>query len=258
VAAFKRYWNMMVKGINNAWALPVMISKDKESGATFEKFGADFDEMYFSKWMIFLTSIITAIYGMDPSEINFESFSASKSSLSGNDTAEKLANSKDKGLLPLMSFFESTLTDFIVNEFDDRFCFRWVGLDDEDEKWAQESAKLVLSVDELRAERGYERWSAINTDGPDMGTAPLNPSLIGPWMQAQQAAQQPQDEDGGDFGQPGPDDGDAPPGDPQEGDGGGDQNVMGGKPEDASGDKPPPADEGEFGKALPTIYSIGD
>jgi hypothetical protein len=84
INAFKRYWNSQVKGINNAWTLPVMVSKDQESKASFEKFGEGFNEMYFSKWMTFLTSMICAIYGMSPAEINFDSFTGgSTSALSG-------------------------------------------------------------------------------------------------------------------------------------------------------------------------------
>ena len=226
LAAFKRYWNAMVKGVNNAWTLPVMVSSDQESKASFEKFGVEFNEMYFSKWMTFLTSIICAIYGMDPSEINFESFSAQKSSLSGDDTAEKLANSKDKGLRPLMSFYEAMFTDFFVAAFDDKFCFRFVGLDGEDEKWRQEAAKLILSVDEMRAEQGYESWAQANPGGADLGAAPLNPSLLGPWMQAQQPQQ-------GDFGTP-------PPGAGGEGPGPG---HNGGSPMDASADAGPPDED---------------
>ena len=41
-------------------------------------------------------------------------------------------------------------------------------------------------MNELRAEQGYE---ALNTP---LGDAPLNPSLIGPWMQVMQG-QQPED-----------------------------------------------------------------
>src|SRR6266403_614831 len=63
IAAFKRYWNAMVKGVSNAWTLPVMVSKDQESKAAFERFGVEQNEMMFSKWMTFLTSIICAIYG---------------------------------------------------------------------------------------------------------------------------------------------------------------------------------------------------
>ena len=186
LAAFKRYWNQMVKGINNAWALPVMVSKDQESKASFERFGIEFNEMYFSKWMTFLTSIICAVYGMSPDEINFESFTAGKSSLSGSDTAEKLADSKDKGLRPLLSYFEAIFSDFIVAGFSDKYVFRWSGLDQRDAQKEWEARKLVLTVNELRAEQGFEPM-----DGP-LGDAPLNPSLLNAWMQIMQA-QQPED-----------------------------------------------------------------
>lgn len=253
LSAFKRYWNAMVKGINNAWTLPVMVSPDQESKATFEKFGVEFNEMYFSRWMTFLTSIVTAIYGMDPTEINFESFSEGKSSLSGSDTSEKLANSKDKGLRPLMAFYESTLTDFVVTEFDPKFCFRWVGLEEDDQQRAWEAKKLILKVDELRAEEGYQPWG-----DPKIGDAPINPSLMGAFQQAQQGGQdfggQPGAAEQGDFGQP-----------PAEGQGDGSKPGQGG--DDASGDKPPPGAGGgdfggksggaggDFGKAL-NVYSI--
>ncbi|WP_175787441.1 phage portal protein [Burkholderia anthina] len=176
--AFKRYWNSMVRGINNAHALPVMVSKDQESRAQFERFGVEYDEMAFAKWMTFLTSIICAIYGMSPAEINFDSFSGGNSSpLSGSDTSERLAASKDSGLRPLLAYYENTLTDFIVSEFSDDFVFRWTGLDPEDKQNKQEMRKLTLTVNEARAE---ENKPAM--EGP-LGDAPLNPSLVGPWMQ---------------------------------------------------------------------------
>ena len=191
LSQFKRYWNGMVKGVNNAWALPVMISKDQESKASFEKFGIDYDEMAFGKWMTFLTSIICAIYGMSPSEINFDSFSGGNTSpMAGSDTAEKLADSKDKGLRPLLAYFESEISDFIISDFSSDFVFRWTGLDEEDRAARSERAKLILSVNEMRAQDGYDKM-----DGP-LGEAPLNPSLIGPWMQLQQADGAP------DMGQP--------------------------------------------------------
>lgn len=248
---FRRYWNSMVKGINNAWALPVMVSKDQESKASFENFGVEFNEMYFAKWMSFLCSIITAIYGMDPAEINFESFAAQKSSLSGSDTGEKLANAKDKGLRPFMSFYEGVLTDFIVKEFADKYCFRWVGLDEEDEEQAFEAQKLILTVNEMRAERGYEPYPN-DGDGPDMGQAPLNPALIGIWQMAVQP--QPTEpgqefggapvEDTGDFGQV--------PGDSDDASGG-NSEAPGGVPSSSAD---------SYGAAKPTVakafvYRIG-
>lgn len=213
--AFKRYWNSMVKGINNAWTLPVMVSKDSESKASFENFGVEYNEMYFSKWMTFLTSISCAIYGMSPAEINFDSFTGgSTSALSGSDTAEKLAASKDSGLRPLLSYFESVFTDYIVSEYSDNFVFRWTGLDPDDADKKHELKKMVLTVDEIRAEEGYQKH-----EDPDIGNAPVNQTLMGVYMNKMQAAQGGDPESGegqdgqGDFGAQGgaggPDFGDA-------------------------------------------------
>lgn len=189
LASFKRYWNSMVKGINNAWTLPVMVSKDQESRAAFEKFGVDVDEMMFSKWMTFLSSIICAIYGISPDEINFESFSAGRSSLSGSDTAEKLANSKDNGMRPLLAYLENIFSDFVIQDFSEQYVFRWTGIDEEDEDKRHELRKMVLTVNEMRAQEGYDKLTE------DWGDAPLNPSLIGVWQAGQQQGQQ-------DFGDP--------------------------------------------------------
>lgn len=173
---FRRYWNAMVKGVSNWWTLPVLVSKDQESKASFENLGAEVDEMLFSRWMTFLTSIICAIYGMSPEEINFEAFTVGKSSLSGSDTQEKIANSKDSGLEPLMSYFENTFTDYVVSDFGDNYEFFWTGRIAEDPAQSFEEVKLCGTVNEMRAARGDE---AITQE---WGDAPLNKDLIPIWQ----------------------------------------------------------------------------
>lgn len=197
IASFKRQWNAMVRGVNNAWTMPVMVSKDMESKADYTQFGEAANEIMFAKWMTFLSSIICAIYGIAPDEINFESFTSGTSSLSGNDTEEKIANSKDKGLRPLLSYLESTLSEYVIGEFSDKYEFQFTGLDEEDEAQVWERKKLTRTVNEIRAEDGVER-----VDG-QWGDAPLNPSLVGAWQAEAQAPQE-------DYGQPGamPDQGD--------------------------------------------------
>lgn len=176
INGFKRYWNAMVKGVANWWTLPVLVSKDMESKASFENLGAENDEMLFARWMTFLASLICAIYGMSPEEINFEAFSVGKSNLSGSDTQEKIANSKDSGLEPLMSYIETTLTDYVVSDFSDRMEFWWTGRVSRDSQQTFEETKLCGTVNELRAARGddavKEEW----------GDAPLNPDLIPVWQ----------------------------------------------------------------------------
>lgn len=259
-AAFRRYWNMTVKGINNKWSLPVLFNKEGQGEAKWTPLNVEFDEMYFSKWMTFLTSIACAIYGMAPDEINFESFSASKSALSGTDTTERLANSKDSGLYPDMAHLEAEFTDYIVSTFTDKLVFRWVGLKEEDAKWQQEQRKLSLRVDEMRAELGFEPFSKGQDSPIDLGAAPVNPSLIGPWMQAQTQAQG----QGGDFGQvEGQQDfGHIGPEASQKPEDGGERLPNGdaetpGEPADADAEPDSGEPSGDFGKAL-SIYSVGE
>ena len=211
LAAFKRYLKSMTNGVQNAWAMPVLVSKDQESKASFENFGVEHDEMAFAKWMTFLTSIICAIFGIGPDEINFESFSSRNAGLgNGNDTEDKLANSKDKGLHPLLSYFEDEFTDYIVSDFSDDLVFRFTGLTEEDEDKKFERQKLVMTVNEMRA------LDSLDEVKDEWGNAPINPSLLGAWQAEQQAGQE-------DYGTPGAD-GEAQPADaqPQDfGDGGG-------------------------------------
>lgn len=166
LSSFKRYWNSMVRGINNAWTLPVMVSKNGESKASFENFGVDVNEIMFAKWMTFLTSIICAIYGIAPDEINFESFTAGASSLSGDDTEEKLVNSKDKGLRPLLAHFEDLFTDFIVADFNPDYEFRWTGLDEKSAQEQLEEEKLGMTFNEFRKSRGWDEIQEDWAQGP--------------------------------------------------------------------------------------------
>lgn len=226
LASFRRYWNAMVRGINNAWNMPVMVSKDQESKATFENFGVEVNEIMFAKWMTFLTSIICAIYGIAPDEINFESFTAGTSSLSGSDTEEKLVNSKDKGLRPLLSYYEDLFSDYIVSDFGDKYCFRWTGLDEEDPTTRWDKEKTTLTFNEARKARGLEEVKEAWAD------APLYQPLIGLYMQEKQANSE-------DFGQP------DQPGQPGQPGGDGEDGGEQGGEQPPFGKKPAPGAPGD-------------
>lgn len=192
LAAFRQYWNALVRGVENRGAVPVLTSKDAESKITFERIDAEPDEMMFSKWMTFLTSIICAYFGMSPAEIHIDSFTAGNTSaLAGSDLAEKIASSKDSGLRPLLMYFQNLITDFIISTFNPNYCFRWTGLDPDDIDKTFELRKTVLTVDELRSDLKYDPI------GNGLGDCPVNQSLVTPWLQLNmpQGEDQSQDED---------------------------------------------------------------
>lgn len=243
--SFKRYWNSMVRGISNAWTLPVMVSKNGESKASFENFGVDVNEIMFAKWMTFLTSIICAIYGIAPDEINFESFTSGASSLSGDDTEEKLINSKDKGLRPLLAHFEDLFTDYIVSDFNPEYQFRWTGLDEKtpEQQWTEETT--MLTFNELRKSRNMDEIEE------DWAGAPLNPALMQAWMAEHQPEQQGMPgEEGGFPGQEG-----------EEGGAEGEENEPDagpGESEDQEGQEPDHrADTAKAGQALDDMDDDG-
>ena len=250
INALKRYWNGMVKGVNNAWTLPVMVSKDQESAAKFENFGQEVNELMFGKFMTFLASIACAIYGIAPDEINFESFTTGTSSLSGSDTEEKLSFSKDKGLVPLLSYLESTISEYVIGEFSDKYEFQFTGLNEEDEKTVFERKKLIMTVNEMRAEDGMDA-----ADGK-WGDAPLNPALVGVWQQEAMPQQE-------DYGQPGAQPGQGQPGDDQGGedfgqaDQGDDQGQDFGQQDDAQGgEAPPDQDQAQDPAAMAKAFGL--
>jgi hypothetical protein len=232
LAAFKRYWSAQVKGVQNHWNVPLLLAKDGESKAEFHEIGGQFDEVMYSKWMELLGAIACAVYSIAPEEINWSSFTSSKSSLSGSDTTEKMAQSMDKGLRPLLTYYQNLFSDYIVSSFSDKYLFRWTGLDEEDEEKRHEVRKLVLTVDELRAQEGYDAHP-----DPMLGNAPVNPTLSGIYMQGLQAQQQPEDED---FGQPNEggneQEGEQEPGEQGDGTGGGNSGEPVGPDEGDQGD----------------------
>jgi hypothetical protein len=101
--------------------------------------------MAFGKWLSFLTSVACAVYGVAPEEISMESYATTGASLGDSDVEEKLVSAKDKGLRPLLGFYESLFSDFIIRTFSSNYCFRFVGLDADEERQRFEMRKLILT-----------------------------------------------------------------------------------------------------------------
>jgi len=83
---FRREWRAMLTGAANRWTIPIMASRNKEAGHVYTPVDTNFQEMFFARWMTFLVSIVSACYGIDPTEIHFDSFTTRAASLSGKDT----------------------------------------------------------------------------------------------------------------------------------------------------------------------------
>lgn len=229
--AFRTAWSAKMRGVKNRFGLPVLFSKNGQAAAQFTSTNGDFSEMAFAKWMSLQVSIMSAIYGIDPKEINVDGFtSGTTSTLGGNDTAEKLAAAKDKGLAPFLSDVEGFISDSILARFDGSgdWRFQFTGVEPGDVKARQAREDRVMTINEMRTalqmdphpigwfgdlpsdasllsaefqrvEKSFTYDEARRTWGglkafPNalVGAAPINPNMQAQYQSATQAEQDPQ------------------------------------------------------------------
>lgn len=182
LTSFKRQMMLMLRGASNRWNVPIMSAK--EGAAPVWTPMDSYNEMFFARWITLLASVVCAVYGIDPSEINLDSFSVRPSALSGDNTAQKLAQSRDKGLIPLLFFVEKHL-NILVQAIDKKYMLEFVGLFEDDANQKQERLKIVATVDEMREIDGRPPFN-----DPVLGAAPVNPALQMLYQQRLQEQQQ--------------------------------------------------------------------
>jgi HK97 family phage portal protein len=199
--AFKRQWHSQVSGIANAWKTPMLNSEDVQWLPT----GMSNTEMGYQMWMEYLIKITTAIFRIDPAEINFDlrgGVGQQPVFMSSNEAQQKA--SKDRGLQPLMRFVEDTINRHIVFKIDPRFEMAFVGLDAKTEEQAQQlRMQQVQNTHTLNEVRAMDDLPPVQ-----YGDNVMNATYIGYKMQKEQAAmmaqQQPQQATPAAGGQPAP------------------------------------------------------
>ena len=183
--AFKTYWTSQMTGVQNAWRMPMFQSE----GLEYINLQLNNRDMEFQQWVEYLLRLATALFGMDPSEINFDIARAGTSQpLFDSPSDHRLSDSKENGLRPLLRFIARMINRHILEPIDDRFCFDFVGLDElsEPEKMQIRTQEITTykMLDEVRAEADLPALP----DGS--GQIVLNPVWAQFKQMQQQAAQQ--------------------------------------------------------------------
>ena len=189
---FRRHWYQMISGVENAWRTPITNS-DELQYINLQQSSRD---MEYNAWMDFLIKICCSMYQMDPVEVNFKYGNAGQQSgLQEASNKEKITESKERGLRPLLRFLANSFNRNILWPISENFEFAFVGLDakthDDLADLNQKRVKTQMTVDEIRAEDDLPPLP----DG--MGEIILDPTYL-QWAQMKQAAAQ-----GGGMGVPG-------------------------------------------------------
>ncbi|QMV48601.1 portal protein [Bacillus phage vB_BsuM-Goe10] len=144
--AFRRQWTAQLSGTTGSWKTPVV----SVEGLEYINVSQSNREMEYEMWMNYLINICCAVYQIDPSEVNFPNRGGaggtSGGGLGDGGIEDRLKNSRDKGLRPLLRFIESIINRYIIRRFSDEFTFNFVGLNGETEQ-----ERLEISNKQVRA-----------------------------------------------------------------------------------------------------------
>lgn len=210
--AFKRQWATQLSGVSNSWRTPILNTE----GVQWVPLQPNNNEMGYQGWLEYLIKIACAVYLIDPAEINFDLRGGGGMQapmfMTTNEAQQKV--SKDRGLQPLLRFFQNYINNHIIEELDEDFEFAFVGIDAKTEEQA-----IELRLKELGS---YKTLNEIRAEAEDLAPVPygetvMNPTYVGYMnqqkQQEQMAAQQAAQGAGGDPNAPGGAPG-SPPGAP--------------------------------------------
>lgn len=190
---FRRHFYTQLASVANAWRTPITNADDMQ----WISMHSNNRDMEYNAWMDFLIKVACSVFTIDPAEVNFQyGNTGQKSSFKEGSNKEKIIESKERGLLPLLRFLAQAINTYIIWPINEDFEFEFCGLDAKTrDEVADLNTKLVKStrmVDELRAE----------DDLPPLANGEGQVILDPVWMQAKTMAQggMPGEEGEGDEG----------------------------------------------------------
>jgi hypothetical protein len=153
----RQEWQYMIKGARNSFQTPIFAGLDDVKWIPLTQ---NHNDIGFEGWMRYLVTLISCIYQIDPVEmgIHFKSEGGGGSLNSNDKSSEKISQSKDKGLYPLLRHFEHYISENVIKPFDARFVIKFTGMTEETETQQVErqskEVKFKKTVNEIRAEDG--------------------------------------------------------------------------------------------------------
>lgn len=140
---FRQDWKQTMSTVYNSHKIPVIQGIDLE-WIDLQQTNRD---MEFTEWIKFLLVIACAVYRMDPSELGFQFQDAAR--IFGQEgQKERLDHSKQKGLTPLLVFYQNILNKYIISEIDDRLELVFTGIEIKDEE-------AQVELDKKKSEAGF-------------------------------------------------------------------------------------------------------
>jgi hypothetical protein len=190
ITAIQQYWYSAMSGAGGQWAIPILPSGKEGVGLDFKSIGQSNKDMEYHRLMMFLSSIIAAVFSIDLAELGIKADDST--SLIGESTAPRIEASKDRGLQSLISFIQQYLNK-IIRKVTTDYKLKFTKIDKEDDARVATIRKTKIetdtTIDELREKDGKEpfneSWSKM----------PLNQYTVQMYL-AEQAQKQAKEQQG--------------------------------------------------------------
>jgi hypothetical protein len=153
IDSFRRQWKQMISGVTHSHITP-MTNVDELQWIDLHSNNRD---MEFSAWMDWLIKITCAVFLIDPAELNFSYGNTGQASqMFSSPVEQKLKQSKDRGLRPLLTEISGWINTSLIWRLDPRYRLVFAGMEGKNADQAADLGKKQVSylktVDEMRAE----------------------------------------------------------------------------------------------------------
>jgi hypothetical protein len=150
----RQQWQHLLKGSRNSFQTPIFSGANDVEWIPLTQ---NHQDIGFEGWMRYLIKMICARYQIDPDEVGINLKGEGKSEgLSGDNTEERLKESKERGLFPMMRHLQNFINTNIIAPFDDRFELVFTGITTETQTQTldrqEKEVKFKKTVNEIRAE----------------------------------------------------------------------------------------------------------
>jgi hypothetical protein len=180
--SIRNYWYAAMAGAGGQWAIPILPSGKDGVGIDFKNLGQSNKDMEYHKTIMFVSSIIAAVFSIDLAEMGIKTDDTT--SLIGENTEPRIQHSKDRGLRSILSFIEQHMNK-ILRKVIPKYRFKFVGLEMVDEqKQADVRSKQLnthRTIDDLREEDELEPFKE------DWSQMPLHPQAVQIFLESKSA-----------------------------------------------------------------------
>jgi hypothetical protein len=169
----REYWYSAMSGAGGTWNIPVLPSGKDGIGLDWKNIQPSNRDMEYHRSMMFLTSIISAVFGMDPAEMGLKTDDSQ--AIIGENSEPRISQSKDRGLASMLSFIAQHVNK-ILRKVNEDYKFEFIGLKKDDENkladLRRKNVETYLTINEIREADGLAPIEE------DYANVVLNPQAI--------------------------------------------------------------------------------